>query len=136
MRTHRSIDKILQNIDKSKYTVPEEFPYEQARELFKNPEVDDSVEISWNMQIDEEGIVSYLCGEKGFAEDRIRNGVKKLRGARGRSTQGRLDGFFSVVKKEGGSGGAGGSAAKKPKVEEKKGKGKGGGGKKGFYKGK
>lgn len=135
MRTHRSIEKILANIDKAKYTVPDEFPYEQARGLFKDPDVDHDVEIAWNMQIDEEGIVGYLCGEKGFAEDRIRNGVKKLRGAKGRSTQGRLDGFFSVVKKEGGTS-AGGSAAKKPKVEEKKGKGKGGGGKKGFYKGK
>lgn len=132
MRSHRSIEKILSAIDKSKYTIPDDFPYKQARELFKNPEVDESATISWSMPIDEEGLVQYLCAEKGFAEDRIRNGVKKLRAARGKSTQGRLDGFFSVVKRDGATSGAGSN--KKPKVEERKkgavaaGKKRGGGG--------
>ena len=38
-----------------------------------------------------------MCEEKGFAEDRIRNGAKKLAKARQGSTQGRLDGFFKVL---------------------------------------
>ena len=33
----------------------------------------------------------------GFAEERIRNGCKKLAKARQTSTQGRLDGFFKVL---------------------------------------
>lgn len=38
-----------------------------------------------------------MCGEKGFAEDRVRNGAKKLLKARQGSTQGRLDSFFKVM---------------------------------------
>jgi flap endonuclease-1 len=38
-----------------------------------------------------------MCGEKGFAEDRVRNGAKKLMKARQGSTQGRLDSFFKVM---------------------------------------
>ena len=38
-----------------------------------------------------------MCGDNGFAEDRIRNGAKKLQKARQGSTQGRLDSFFKVM---------------------------------------
>ena len=38
-----------------------------------------------------------MCGEKGFAEDRVRNGAKKLLKGRQGSTQGRLDTFFKVM---------------------------------------
>lgn len=41
--------------------------------------------------------MKYLCGDKQFNEERIRNGAKKLLKARGTTTQGRLDGFFTVV---------------------------------------
>lgn len=36
-----NIETILKNIDTKKYTVPEEWNYKQARELFVNPEVTD-----------------------------------------------------------------------------------------------
>lgn len=52
--------------------------------------------MKWN-DPDEEGLVKYLCGDKQFNEERVRNGVKKLMKARGGSTQGRLDGFFTVL---------------------------------------
>ncbi|CAL8070026.1 unnamed protein product [Orchesella dallaii] len=134
MKSHRSIEKILDNIDKNKYTVPEYFPYKQARELFKNPEVDKTVQISWNMPIDEDGLINYMCNEKGFSEERMRSGVKKLRAARGKSTQGRLDSFFTVTKRVSESPGGSGGGAKKPKEEKKK--GKGGGGRGGKFKAK
>lgn len=37
----KSIEVILRNIDKSKYVVPEDWNYEQARQLFMEPEVAD-----------------------------------------------------------------------------------------------
>jgi len=46
---------------------------------------------------DEEGLVAFLCGQKAFAEERVRNGCKKLQKARQTTTQGRLDGFFKIV---------------------------------------
>ncbi len=45
----------------------------------------------------EEGLVKFMCDQKGFSEDRIRNGIKKLMKGRQGSTQGRLDSFFKVL---------------------------------------
>lgn len=42
-------------------------------------------------------MVKFLCADKQFNEERVRNGCKKLLKARGSSTQGRLDGFFTVL---------------------------------------
>lgn len=55
-----------------------------------------SIQFKW-AEPDEEGIVKYLCGDKQFNEERVRNGVKKLMKSRGNSTQGRLDSFFKVL---------------------------------------
>ncbi|CAG9124522.1 unnamed protein product [Plutella xylostella] len=46
---------------------------------------------------DEEGLVKFLCGDRQFSEERVRNGAKKLMKARSGTTQGRLDGFFKVT---------------------------------------
>ncbi|KAK4884964.1 hypothetical protein RN001_001235 [Aquatica leii] len=95
---YRSIETILDNIDTTKYPPPENWSYKAARQLFLEPEITDpdQVELKWN-DPDEEGLVKYLCGDKQFNEDRIRNGAKKLMKARGTSTQGRLDSFFTVL---------------------------------------
>lgn len=52
--------------------------------------------LKW-IEPDEEGLVKYLCGDKQFNEERVRNGAKKLHKARNTSTQGRLDTFFKVL---------------------------------------
>jgi len=38
-----------------------------------------------------------MCEQKGFNEERMRNGCKKLVKARKTTTQGRLDSFFKVL---------------------------------------
>ena len=98
MKKHKNIETILSNIDKSKYPPPENWLYTEARRLFTAPDVTPAseIELKWEKP-DEDGLVAYMCGEKGFSEDRIRNGCKKLDKARGGSTQGRLDSFFKVV---------------------------------------
>lgn len=59
---------------------------------------------------DEKGLVAFLCGDKQFNEERVTNGFKKLQKARSGSTQGRLDGFFTVLS----------TTPAKRKVEDKK----------------
>lgn len=53
-------------------------------------------QLKWS-EPDEEGLIKYLCGDKAFNEDRVRNGAKKLAKARTGTTQGRLDSFFKVL---------------------------------------
>lgn len=52
IRTHGTIEKVLENLDRAKYPVPEPFPFEEARKLFKGKkfffpsEVEVEVEVS------------------------------------------------------------------------------------------
>ncbi|KAJ8974480.1 hypothetical protein NQ317_016134 [Molorchus minor] len=98
IQKHKSIDAVLKNLDKTKYPAPENWNYDGARELFTNPEIMDpeEIELKWT-DPDEEGMVKFLCGDKQFSEERVRNGCKKIMKARGGTTQGRLDGFFTVL---------------------------------------
>ncbi|KAH3772589.1 flap endonuclease 1-like [Dreissena polymorpha] len=98
IKQHKSIDEIVKHLDTKKYTVPEDWMYKEARELFKNPEVadPDTLELKWS-EPNEEELIEYMVSQKGFNEDRIRSGIKKLTKARSGSTQGRLDGFFTVL---------------------------------------
>ncbi|PWN19624.1 PIN domain-like protein [Microstroma glucosiphilum] len=93
-------------------TFPELWPYKEAREIFKHPDVvkADDMELKWE-QPDVEGLVKFLCTDKGFSEDRVRKGADKLSKALGQKQQGRLDGFFKP---------AGGAASAKRKAEEEK----------------
>merc|ERR1712203_77840 len=98
IQEHKSIEKILENIDTKKFVVPENWVYEGARNLFIEPEVTPAseIELKWEKP-DEEGLVKFMAEENGFAEDRIRNGAKKLLKAKQGTTQGRLDSFFKVL---------------------------------------
>ncbi|XP_075044050.1 flap endonuclease 1 isoform X2 [Mixophyes fleayi] len=98
IRQHKTIEEIIDNIDLKKYPVPENWLHKEARQLFIEPEVVDlnSVDLKW-VDPDEDALVAFMCGEKQFSEDRIRNGAKKLSKNRHGSTQGRLDDFFKVT---------------------------------------
>ncbi|XP_076762098.1 flap structure-specific endonuclease 1 [Xylocopa sonorina] len=98
IKTHRSLEKIVESIDNKKFTIPEDWNYKQARLLFEEPEVTDpeTIDLKWS-EPDEEGLVKFLCGDKQFNEERVRSGAKKLHKARNTSTQGRLDTFFKVL---------------------------------------
>ncbi|KAJ0171379.1 hypothetical protein K1T71_012929 [Dendrolimus kikuchii] len=98
IKQHRSLEEIMRNIDTNKYQPPENWDYENARRLFMEPEVKDpkDIELKW-CDPDEEGLVKFLCGDRQFNEERVRNGAKKLLKARSGTTQGRLDGFFTIT---------------------------------------
>lgn len=66
IRQHRSIETIVEKIDSKKYGVPENWPFKEARRLFKEPEIteSDQVELNWTGP-DEEGLVKFLVEEKG-----------------------------------------------------------------------
>ncbi|RKP13760.1 PIN domain-like protein [Piptocephalis cylindrospora] len=98
IRQHKTIETVLENLDQSKYPVPEDWPYKASRELFKNPDVlsGDTVDLKWN-EPDVEGVIQMMVKENGFSEQRIRAGVEKLTKGLKVAPQGRLDGFFKVT---------------------------------------
>lgn len=103
MKEHGSLEKIvefIQNSESTKWKVPENWPYKEARELFVKPDVIDGneIQLKWTAPKEEE-LVKYMCEEKKFSEERVRAGIKRLQKGLKAGTQVRLDGFFQVVPK-------------------------------------
>mmetsp|Transcript_7016 Transcript_7016/g.17148 ORF Transcript_7016/g.17148 Transcript_7016/m.17148 type:complete len:373 (-) Transcript_7016:111-1229(-) len=99
IKTHGNIETAIENLNKEKYKIdPQAFLFKQARELFKKPALTEvsKESIKWR-DPDEEGIVQFLCNEKGFEESRVRNGIKKLKKAKTKGSQKRLESFFGPV---------------------------------------
>ena len=90
IKKYKSIEKILENLDLEKYKIPEPFPYEEARRLFKEPEVlrgDTLPPIKWSNP-DRDGLIEFLVKEKGFNEQRVLSALDKIAAAKGKSSQG------------------------------------------------
>lgn len=98
IRKHKSIETVLENLDKKKFPVPENWLYKEARKLFLEPDVKDGneIELKWT-EPDEPGLIKFLCETNGFSEERVKSGVAKLMKNRSGATQGRLDTFFKVI---------------------------------------
>lgn len=130
IQDHKCIENAIKELDPKKYTIPEDWLYKEARELFVNPDVTpaDKIELKWR-EPDEEKLVEFMVKGKGFAEDRIRNGAKKILKAKKTSTQGRLDNFFKVIPSTTPKSEKRKMEDKKPSSAKKKAKTGGGGGK-------
>ena len=92
----------MQTDPKKKYTLPEDWPYEAARELFLHPDVRQADHPDCNFEWkapDIPGLVQFLAVEKGFSEDRVRSGADKLSKNLKQAQQSRLEGFFKAVPK-------------------------------------
>lgn len=101
IKEHKNIENIIKSIEenpKSKYKVPENWPFDEARRLFLHPDVKSGseVDLKWT-EPDVEGLVDFMVKKNGFSEQRIRDGAAKLSKALKGGTQGRLDGFFKVA---------------------------------------
>ncbi|KAK9452768.1 PIN domain-like protein [Dipodascopsis uninucleata] len=104
LREHKSLEAIVKHIQDnpdSRYKIPEDWPYQDARELFLKAEVADpeKCDIKWS-EPDVEGLVDYLVKDKGFNEERVRAGAARLTKNLKTAQQGRLDSFFKVVPKK------------------------------------
>lgn len=94
IRKHKHIEGFLATLNN-----PTEIPFNEMRELFRNPNVTSAEECDVRMgECDADGLCAFLVGEKGFSEERVRAGIERLRKARLAKTQLRLDSFFSITK--------------------------------------
>lgn len=105
IRDHGSLEKVVEFIEKDpkkKYTIPDDWPYQEARELFVHPDVrdpnDPDCDFKWEAPNVEE-LVDFLVKDKGFNEDRVRNGAARLQKNLKTAQQSRLEGFFKPVAK-------------------------------------
>ncbi|KAL3313766.1 Elongation of fatty acids protein 2 [Cichlidogyrus casuarinus] len=98
---HKNLNSVIENIDPKKYQVPEDWPWERAKQLFLEPLVTDpeTIQLKWT-DPDEEAVIEFLCKKNGFNEDRIKSGLKKLTKAKNASSQVRIDSFFNVKPSE------------------------------------
>lgn len=100
IQKHNNIEGIIEAIKGEKrYVVPEGFNYKGARDLFVKPLVTPAsdVELKW-MDPDVEGVIRYMCEEKGFNQQRIESGIARLKKSKKSGNQKRLESFFGAVK--------------------------------------
>lgn len=120
IREYGTLEKVVEafeNDSKKKYTLPEDWPYKDARDLFFEPDVRQAdhpdCDFKWEKP-DMDGLVQFLVTEKGFSEDRVRSGGARLEKNMKSSQQARLEGFFKPVPKSDAE-----KAALKRKADEK-----------------
>lgn len=103
IRDHKNLEGVVKFFESSsKYTLPEDWPYKDARLLFLEPDVrsadDPECEFKWEAP-DIDGLIKFLVEEKGFNEDRVRSGAARLQKNLKSAQQSRLEGFFKPVPK-------------------------------------
>ncbi|KAI4091763.1 MAG: hypothetical protein LQ344_003867 [Seirophora lacunosa] len=95
--TLEAVVEHIKNDTKKRYTIPDDWPFEDARELFLNPDVrqadHEDCDFQWKAP-DVDGLVKFLVTEKGFSEDRVRSAAARLQKTLKTSQQARLEGFF------------------------------------------
>ncbi|PIA18275.1 hypothetical protein COEREDRAFT_79783 [Coemansia reversa NRRL 1564] len=98
IQTHGSLETAIK-IEKVAKGVPENWPFDLARELFRKADVSDCTEsFSWDKP-DVEGLVEFLVHDMEFNEQRVRAAATKLEKAAGKGQQGRIDSFFKISSK-------------------------------------
>ncbi|RLI27139.1 MAG: flap endonuclease-1 [Candidatus Hecatellales archaeon] len=91
IREEGSLER-LEGLLKARGGLPEN--WRQIREIFLKPDVTDEFKIEWR-EPDVEGVVAFLCGERDFSEDRVRNALEKFRAGMGELKAKRtLDAWF------------------------------------------
>jgi flap endonuclease-1 len=92
IKEHGSLDEVLRtSLSKAEFSVNPQ----QIKAIFLHPKVTDDYALKWH-EPDVDGVVSFLCGERDFSEERVRNAVEKMsKGLREQKAKTTLDAFFS-----------------------------------------
>lgn len=91
IKQYETLEKAVVHVENA------EFPVEpqRIREIFLHPTVTDNYRLEWR-ELDVEGIVGFMCGERDFSEDRVRKAIEKMqRGIVGEKGKTTLEKWFS-----------------------------------------
>ncbi|GAU99205.1 hypothetical protein RvY_10238 [Ramazzottius varieornatus] len=98
IKEHGNLEAALKSLDKKKYQVPEDWPYEAVQAYFRAPEVAAPADLTFKWEApDEAGLIQFLCTEKGFAEERVRKNMEKLKKQKSGPVQGRMEDYFKAI---------------------------------------
>lgn len=78
---------ILENINRERYQVPENWPYHEVHHLFKEPLVsvdDQKPDFTWTGP-DAKGLIKFLVEENGFSDHRVTKAIQKIEAAQKKS---------------------------------------------------
>uniref|UniRef100_K4AC74 Flap endonuclease 1 n=1 Tax=Setaria italica TaxID=4555 RepID=K4AC74_SETIT len=71
IRQHGCIEEVLQNLKQTRFSVPEDWPYQEVRTLFKEPNVCTGIpDFMWTSP-DSKGLMDFLSTENSFSPDRV-----------------------------------------------------------------
>ncbi|KAG0436428.1 Flap endonuclease 1 [Dictyocoela muelleri] len=94
IKKYKNIENIIKN---EKINIPDEFYFENTRNIFKTlSDVEISpirLEIDWD-SIDDKGIVKFLVNEHSFNEDRVLRGIERLKKCRKKTGQTTINMWF------------------------------------------
>lgn len=107
---HCSIENILENINKERYQIPDDWPFLEVRQLFKEPTVlaeEKQLDLKWTAP-DEEELMAFLINENGFNRDRVTKAIETIKAAKNKSLQGQSESvlkpvanYFAPIKRKG-----------------------------------
>ena len=89
IRENGRLEKILEKDPSIKI----ESNYNSVREVFMHPNVTSNYSLKW-LKPDEDEIISFLCGERDFSEDRVRKAVSRMSKASDSKAGGTLESYF------------------------------------------
>ncbi|KAH0617345.1 hypothetical protein JD844_015399 [Phrynosoma platyrhinos] len=91
LQKHGSIEQVVQHTCRQKHPLPDNWPLEETRQLFLQPEVAQmsQVVLEWR-EPDEEKLVQFLAREKHMNEGRVCRRMEKWRESRLKQTQSQL----------------------------------------------
>jgi len=89
IKEYGSLEKVLPILPEAEFPVEPE----EIRRIFLEPEVSDDYELEWG-DVDEEGVVEFLCHERDFSEERVKKALDRVRKARKKGKTVDLTQFF------------------------------------------
>jgi len=102
IKKYGSIEGMLEYLSENpstKYVVPDNWRFQKARELFKEPDVTDKKDLpkfTWDPPKEKE-LTDYLVEKMSFSIERVEKGIERLKACRKKGKQKRLDNFFKVM---------------------------------------
>ncbi|XP_026885788.2 probable flap endonuclease 1 homolog isoform X2 [Electrophorus electricus] len=129
IQQHHTIEDVICHVNRKTHPVPLDWKYEAARELFLEVPQVDVPELGWN-EVDEEGLMQFLCQEKPIKEQKVRGRMEKFRTAlakrrkereeaerAGQTRQSRLEEYFPKTRKRQSADAVESSSGKRPKAK-------------------